>query len=256
MMAIESPFLLTDTPVVMACHITGVHDVNRNTTLTNDSFDLVKDWVDALIAAKVKGILFHNNFSEATCCSMACDDVSFIKIEHDPQYNPNVFRYFVYRNFLEQHLQPFNALFMTDVSDVVLVNNPFTDPLFMNHPTALFCGDEPQLLHNEWMIAHAENLRNNIPDYAAYESTFGKETLLNCGIIGGTGAVMYSFLQQLCAIHEQANRNNKTAYTGDMGAFNYLVRTQFNQQLIHGAPVNTVFKLYETERKDCWFRHK
>jgi hypothetical protein len=41
-----------------------------------------------------------------------------------------------------------------------------------------------------------------------------------------------------------------------MGAFNYLVRTQFNHQLLHGAPVNTVFKMYETERNDCWFRHK
>jgi hypothetical protein len=41
-----------------------------------------------------------------------------------------------------------------------------------------------------------------------------------------------------------------------MGAFNYLARTQFNGHLRHGAPVNTVFKMYETERQDCWFRHK
>jgi hypothetical protein len=41
-----------------------------------------------------------------------------------------------------------------------------------------------------------------------------------------------------------------------MGAFNYLARTKFNNQLKHGAPVNTLFKGYELERKDCWFRHK
>jgi len=41
-----------------------------------------------------------------------------------------------------------------------------------------------------------------------------------------------------------------------MGAFNYLTRTQFNEQIIHGTPVNTVFKGYENERTDCWFRHK
>jgi len=41
-----------------------------------------------------------------------------------------------------------------------------------------------------------------------------------------------------------------------MGAFNYLARTQFNGHLRHGAPVNTVFKMYENERQDCWFRHK
>ena len=69
-------------------------------------------------------------------------------------------------------------------------------------------------------------------------------------------AIIFNFLQQLCAIHQHANYNNKTAYTGDMGAFNYLARTVFNQQLIHGAPVNTVFKGYEIDRNDCWFRHK
>jgi hypothetical protein len=41
-----------------------------------------------------------------------------------------------------------------------------------------------------------------------------------------------------------------------MGAFNYLMRIKFNEQVIHGAPVNTVFKSYENEREDCWFRHK
>jgi hypothetical protein len=63
-------------------------------------------------------------------------------------------------------------------------------------------------------------------------------------------------MEQLASIHEQHNLDNKTAYTGDMGAFNYLVRTKYNDQLIHGAPVNTVFKGYEENRKDCWFRHK
>ena len=255
-MAVESSLLPPSTNVIMACHIAGVHDVNRNTTLTNDSFDLVKDWAASITSANVKGILFHNNFSEETCHSVANDNILFIKIVHDPQFNPNVYRYFVYRDFLEQHIQQINAIFITDVSDVVLVNNPFTDPLFAENPTALFCGDEPKLLHNEWMLAHAENLRKNIADYAAYESNFGEVSLLNCGIIGGASALFNDFLQQLCAIHQQANRENKTPYTGDMGAFNYLARTKFNKQLIHGAPVNTIFKRYETERNDCWFRHK
>ena len=104
--------------------------------------------------------------------------------------------------------------------------------------------------------AHSSNLRNNIADYADYENQFKHETLLNCGIIGGSAPLMLDFLDRLCAIHEQANAENRTAYTGDMGAFNYLARTKFNQLIRHGAPVNTVFKLYETERMDCWFRHK
>ena len=255
-MAVEYPVFPPNTNLVMACHISGVHDVNRNTTLANDSYELVKDWAQSVTAANLQGIIFHNNFSEETCKSFENENITFIKIAYDPQFNPNVFRYFAYRDFLKQQIQQFNAIFITDISDVVLVNNHFTDPLFCENPTALFCGDEPKILHNGWMIAHAENLRKNIPDYAAYESTFGNETLLNCGIIGGSVSLLFDFLQQLCAIHQHANSDNKTAYTGDMGAFNYLARTAFNEQLIHGTPVNTVFKEYENNRNDCWFRHK
>ena len=255
-MAVAPPLFPPNTNLVMACYISGVYDVNRNATLTDDTYQMVKDWAESITAANLRGIIFHNNFSEETCKSFDNDTVSFIKIVYDPQFNPNVFRYFVYRNFLQHHIQQINGIFITDVTDVVLVKNPFTDPLFIKNPSALFCGDEPKSLLNDWMINHAENLRKNIPDYAAYESNFGEETLLNCGIIGGYASVFFDFLQQLCAIHQQANRENKTAYTGDMGAFNYLARTRFNNQLIHGAPVNTVFKLYENERNDCWFRHK
>ena len=255
-MAVAPPLFPPNTNLVMACYISGVYDVNRNATLTDDTYQMVKDWAESIRAANLRGIIFHNNFSEETCKSFENDTVSFIKIVYDPQFNPNVFRYFVYRNFLQHHIQQINGIFITDVTDVVLDKNPFTDPLFIKNPSALFCGDEPKSLLNDWMINHAENLRKNIPDYAAYESNFGEETLLNCGIIGGYASVFFDFLQQLCAIHQQANRENKTAYTGDMGAFNYLARTRFNNQLIHGAPVNTVFKLYENERNDCWFRHK
>ena len=67
---------------------------------------------------------------------------------------------------------------------------------------------------------------------------------------------MLPFLEQLCSIHERYNMTNETVYTGDMGAFNYVARTRFNDHLRHGEPVNTVFKGYERDRTDCWFRHK
>jgi len=106
------------------------------------------------------------------------------------------------------------------------------------------------------MKEHSAHLRATISDYASYEDFFSEATLLNCGIIGGSYNVMVNFIDRLAFIHENHNRNNITAYTGDMGAFNYLARTQFSNRLLHGLPVNTVFKMYESERNDCWFRHK
>jgi len=242
--------------LVLACHITGVYDVNRNMTLADDAYDLVQEWAESVAKANLKGIIFHNNFSNDTCERFENEHISFVRIEYNPDFNPNVYRYFVYRDFLANSIDPIQGVFVTDVSDVILVQNPFNDSFLKDNPTALFCGDEPELLDNKWMRAHATHLREQMTDYRAYEKHFAKETLLNCGVIGGAFPIFFDFLQQLCALHEMYNRANKTAYTGDMGAFNYLARTRFNENLRHGFPVNTVFKAYENDRMDCWFRHK
>lgn len=243
-------------PIVMACHLSGIFDVNRKQVLPDDQFSLVEDWAASLKAHQVNGIVFHNNFSALTCAKHQHDRLFFIHVQHDTMYNPNVYRYIIYREFLRLYSAKLSGVFVTDISDVMMINNPFIDTLFTKNEDALFCGDEPVQLHNEWMINHATHFRQSIPDYAEYESAFKNAPLLNCGIIGGHSQIMQSFVEQLAEIHEKFNYNNTTGYTGDMGAFNYLVRTRFNHHLIHGFPVNTGFKLYETERTDCWFRHK
>ena len=255
-MAFEICRFQPNTDVIMACHITGAYDVNRNTTLDNDKYELVRDWAESVAKQQLQGIIFHNNFTLETCEKFKNDSISFIKIDYNNQFNPNVYRYFVYNDFLQHHVQFFKSIFVTDITDVTLLNNPFIDSYFIENPTAIFCGDEPKTLNNEWMRDHSTNLRNNISDYVEYESKFGSETLLNCGVIGSKAPIIFDFIKKLCAIHESANSANQTAFTGDMGAFNYLARTQFNGHLRHGAPVNTVFKMYENERQDCWFRHK
>ena len=106
------------------------------------------------------------------------------------------------------------------------------------------------------MYKHSTTLRTNIADFEAYELQNSKETLLNCGIVGGCRKTMLSLFEKLCALHKKYNQHYKSKYTGDMGAFNYILRTQFEGKLLHGTPVNTIFKMYENERDDCWFQHK
>ena len=243
-------------PLVMTSHISGVYDVNRNTTLPGDDFSLLSDWATSLKSHHVNGIIFHNNFSEATCLKYQHPQLHFIKITHNVAFSPNVYRYIIYREFLRQYSPKISHLFVTDATDVVMLKNPFVDAFFTLNANKLFCGDELEILDNEWMYNHSQTLRDKIDDYADYEVQFKNETLLNCGVIGGNILVMNMFIKKLASIHEQFNQKNTSQFTGDMGAFNYLVRTEFNNYLLHGTPVNTVFKQYEKDRKDCWFRHK
>ena len=139
---------------------------------------------------------------------------------------------------------------------MLVLKNPFKQALFVDNPNKIFCGDEPKKLNDEWMLEHSTHLRNNIADYAIYEESFKDAQLLNCGIIGGGIKTMKELIGELTAIHDKYNQQNETAFTGDMGAFNYLVRTKYNNSLCHGEPVNTVFKAFEQNNSNCWFKHK
>ena len=241
--------------LIIASHLTGIYDVNRNTTLANDDILLVIEWAKSITRLGLNGIIFHNNFSEETCKLYESEYVHFIKVDYDSRYNPNVFRYFIYEEFLNLYHKLLSNIFLTDISDVIALKNPFLEPYYLNNSEKIFCGDEPKILSDEWMQMHSQHLRNNIKDYRLYENTYKDEVLLNCGIIGGNISVVYPFIRQLKSIHQNYNYDNITKFTGDMGAFNYLIRTCYHDKVIHGHPVNTVFKSY-SEDTSCWFKHK
>jgi len=242
--------------LICATLLTSVYDVNRNELLVEDNFDLIKDWYYAILKLDLKGVVFHNTFSQKTVEIYQNERITFVAVSYDTRFSANVFRYLMYQDFIRRHFDKIANIFVTDITDVVAIQNPFKQPLFINHPDALFCGDEMKILDNEWMRDHSTHLRNSIPGFAAYEQKNRQEILLNCGIIGGNIQIMKTLMDGLADIHRTHTVHNQTPYTLDMGAFNYVARTQFAQHLRHGVPINTRFKQYESERFDCWFRHK
>jgi hypothetical protein len=242
--------------LIMACHITGVYDVNRNNVLANDDFSLVENWVSSLQKNKISGILFHNNFSQETCELYKNNFVQYVKITHDKKFNPNIYRYYIYLQFLKENAHFIEDVFFTDVNDVIVKCSPFDSVFYKSNTGHIFCGDEPSLLNNDWMLQHATHLRSKISDYAAYEQKHANDTLLNCGIIGGNSQLITSFINKLWTLHKQYNIDNTSSFTGDMGAFNYLIRTEYNNIVLHGMPINSVFKQFDLLNNDCWFCHK
>lgn len=248
--------MFTTKNLILACHITGIYDVNRNNTLANNDISLISEWAESIKQLGLSSIVFHNSFSASNIAKLNNEQIRFIEIPDPKSFNPNVYRYFIYRDFLLNKKWEIENVFLTDITDVTVAANPFIDPFFIENTNSIFCGDEPKILNNEWMFDHSTYFRNNIPNYPAFEENFKNDTLLNCGIIGGNKAIMVNLIEAVCNIHATYNRKNNSAYTGDMGAFNFIVRTKFNDQVKHGEPINTLFKSYENERTDCWFRHK
>ena len=245
-----------NTSLVCASLLTGVYDVNRNENLESNNFETIKAWYNSILKLDLNAIIFHNNFSEKTVELYETNKIKFLQVKYDTSYNPNIYRYFLYKFFLEKHKKNIANVFVTDITDVEVINNPFKQKLFVENTEALFCGDEPKRLNNSWMYDHSTHLRNNISNFISYEEKFADETLLNCGIIGGNINTMISIMNFLVEIHLKYGSSNKTAFTLDMGVFNYIARTIFGSNLIFGNPVNTIFKKYEKDSFNCWFRHK
>jgi len=86
------------------------------------------------------------------------------------------------------------------------------------------------------------------------ESENQSKPLLNCGIIGGTIQTIKPLIESIWQIHKNYNFDNTTSFTGDMGAFNYIIRKNY-KRILHGTPVNTEFKAYFDDGNN-WFQHK
>ena len=253
-MEIPHQFKLAEN-LILGCQISGVFDVNRNEILPNDDFSIIEKWANSIRNLDLQAIIFHNNFSESTILEHQSENLIFIKIDYDVRFKPNVYRYYVYTRFIEKYASTINSVFVNDVADVLVLKNPFVQPLFLKNSSAIFCGDEPTTLNNSWMNEHSTHLRKKIADYAKIEDQFQSQTLLNCGIIGGNISIMQPFLKSLWQIHEKFNNDNDTAFTGDMGAFNYIIRKNYCDKVLHGTPINSEFKAY-FDNGTNWFQHK
>lgn len=86
-----------------------------------------------------------------------------------------------------------------------------------------------------------------------------KTKILNCGITGGRRDMMLKLLSRMTEVLQDpalSVRKKKEDINLNMASLNYIVYTEFVGKLVVGSPVHSVYKRFETRRKDVWFIHK
>lgn len=225
--------------VVLAAYFNSSPDPQRGVTWDDAGTDL-----DLLVAScKRVGVplkIFHD------CIDRPDDDV-FIRVPRQEHYSPNVYRWIVYRAYLEDN--PVDNVFMVDSTDVEVLRNPF---LSLN-PNRLYVGDEYNMrVDNVWMRRNQEPLFR-IPDYRRVIGGNGGQTLVNCGIVGGAYKISMEYLEHRVRYHEKYTHG--VLKSTDMAIFNYTIWKHFKDRITHGLKVNTRFKMNE-HNKVSFFRHK
>ncbi len=178
------------------------------------------------------------------------DNVSFVHT--DASINPYFQRWLSCYRYLIGNRDRLEFVFITDATDVQMQYSPFC----RMQKGRLYVGDEHLHLGYEWIV-------NNHPhkDIQEFIKSNRDLVVLNAGLLGGDIETVLLFLRKLLSFYFRSIVDDKTKRgvfdcgTTDMGAFNYILRTEFNDIIVHGTQVNTVFK----ENKGnsvSWFKHK
>jgi len=213
-----------------------------------NSFNYISQWYNSIVNTGISGRIFYDNLADDFIKKYSTEKIQFIKVSPS-DYSNNDWRFFCYRNYLEDH--SFDNIFLTDGSDVKVVKNPSL--IISEYPDIdLFVCKDSIMLNNfpycqlheqvgwsnlEWFIKN----QNNLP-------------LINMGVIGGSYKNIKEFLQAFCTTRIRLGTPD---FNSDMWVGQYVFRQILSdKKIMIGEPFTSNFKSYEDDRKDVYFIHK
>ncbi len=196
-------------------------------------------------------LVFYDQLEPSFLQKYNSEYITFIKVEDCNDYSPHDYRWLVYFNFISNNLSQIDNIFFTDISDVIIKQNPF--PHIKND--MLYVGDEYEYpWENWWSSSRVKYYLDNLDSFNEIYEKYKHFPFLNAGILGGNKNIVLKFLDLIKSYIEITL--NKPYETTDMILFNYILYKYFSGGVQYGEPINSKFKLNETHREDVWFIHK
>lgn len=216
--------------------------------VAQNDIEYIKNWYDSVKNLDLEARIFCDNLSEEFIEKYTTNKIKFITVEAT-DYSNNDWRFFCYRNYLEQN--KFESIFLTDSSDVVVVKDP--NLIISNYPEYDFfvCKDSLKLNEFPYLNIHRQANWENFIYFAMYEKILD---LINMGVIGGSYDNMMLFLDKFC---ETRIKLGTPSFNSDMWTGQYVFRHILSdKKTLIGEPFTSIFKEYQNDRKDVFFIHK
>jgi hypothetical protein len=215
--------------------------------LQND-IKYIKPWYDSVKSLGLNGFVFYDNLTDSFIDEYTTENIKFIKV-NPSDYSNNDWRFFCYRNFLEEN--KFDNVFLTDGSDVTIVQDP--SGIISSFPDIdLFvCKDSIMLNEFPYLQLHE---KAEWDDYVWFMICHHRLELINMGVIGGNYDNILLFLNKFC---ETRIRLGSPDFNSDMWLGQYIFRKLIaDKSILIGEPFTSKFKQYGIDRKDVYFIHK
>ncbi|WP_290845784.1 galactosyltransferase-related protein [Flavobacterium sp.] len=223
---------------ILTCYFTGVVDPQRKEKWVAKASDL-----DALIASASKSsvelVVLHDCFSDEDERDVP-GLVRFVRVE--TSVNPYAQRWISYRNWLRENAELYEHIICVDATDVEVLR----EPEWANIGERLIVGDEVQVVGCDWMVKKHQG--KTLQDFFKANA---QRQLINAGVMGGKVSTVLEFMRQLIDFY-CLDQMGET----DMGMFNYIAYSNWNERLFFGRQITTVFKAEDKNDKIAWFKHK
>jgi len=232
------------------------NDPNDNAVIGRDSdgrviqnnFQYISQWYNSVVNAGVFGRIFYDNLEDDFIKKYTTEKIQFVRVNIS-QYSNNDWRFFCYRNYLENNY--FDSVFLTDGSDVKVVKNPST--ILSKYPdTELFvCKDSVMLNKFPYLQVHEQAGWDNLNWFVENQNHLA---LINMGVIGGSYNNIKIFLNAFCTTRIRLGAPD---FNSDMWVGQYVFRHMLSdKKTMIGEPFTSNFKSYEDDRTDVYFIHK
>jgi glycosyltransferase involved in cell wall biosynthesis len=229
-------------PVLLTAYFTTREDPQRGVNWSRSNPNIEK-LIETAKSHGIKTVVFYDSIDQPDVERLQGELVEFIRIRPFREFCTNVYRRFVFYEYLKYRHHP--MVFMVDSTDVEVLKNPFE----YIKPEVLYVGNELKSINNPWLRAQFELIKL---DFDAFKDEFGTYQLLNAGIIGGYYDIVLEFLAKNTDIHREESVGLQKST--DMAVFNYVVCKYFMDRHEHGEHINTPFKF--NKYTDAIFKHK
>lgn len=211
-----------------------------------NSIEYIKPLYYSILNLGLESRIFYDNLSDEFITEYETDKIKFIKVEPS-DYSNNDWRFFCYRNFLEEN--KFDSVFLCDGSDVTVVKDPSS--IIQKDYDLFVCKDSILLSEFPYMSIHKKAGWN---DYMMFLLSEPRWALINMGVIGGNYENILNFLNKFC---ETRIALGNPDFNADMWIGQYVFRSLLkDKKTMIGEPFTSRFKKYEIDRKDVYFIHK
>lgn len=217
-------------------------------TVVQNSIKYIEPWYNSINKLKLTGLVFYDNLSDNFIDKYQTNYVRFYKVESS-DYSNNDWRFFCYRNYFEDH--KYDHVFLTDGSDVTIVNDPSLCIEKYKYIDYFICKDSIKLSQFPYLNIHNQAQWDNLHWFIKNHKNLD---LINMGVIGATYDNICEFLKLFC--QTRINLGNPD-FNSDMWLGQYIFRHLLSHKnLMIGNPFTSDFKQYQNERQDVYFIHK